>query len=382
MPAESSPPAGWVAIASGALDVRDSILFAPGAEILLAPAIPGEAVCLTGDGAALWRRLVADGPLTDLDDDDRAILAEMLLMGIASPDSAHPDRVVRLDTPVLSSPLHELVYALTSRVAAAHGIPCVFVKGPALHHQGLRDREHSGDVDVWCSPRHWDVLAEALSAWGWRREPDPWRGTSVHHTATMTPPGWGCEIDVHRRVPGLALDDDEAFETVARHCTTVVYAGVDVAVPRADTHAVLAAVHAVRPEIGAGPRSAAASHAAATMLAAVPGSAERACELGAVPVLRAELTGLLPAEVLAAHASGRPRDWHWRGEPNRVRAYWVALRDEPGAVRLPVLWRFLWPPDDIALASARHAGDAVTDANTARRRRLARGVRSLLPHRR
>ena len=382
MPAEPTPRAGWVAVASGALDVRGSTLFAPEAEILLAPAIPGEAMCLTGAGAALWRRLVEDGPLTVLDEGERAIVDEMSALGIAARDAGHPARIAHLDVPVLSSPMHELVYAVTARVATAHGIPCVFVKGPALHHQGLRDREHSGDVDVWCHPRQWNALAEALTAWGWRREPDPWHGTAVHHTATMTPPGWGCEIDVHRRVPGLALDDEQAFEAVARRCTAVVYAGVEVAVPRRDTHAVLAAVHAVRPEIGAGARSAAASTAAATMLAAAAGSAERACELGAVPVLRAELSGLLPAEVLDAHASARPHDWHWRGEPNTVRAYWHALRDEPASVRLRVLWRFVWPPDDIALASARQAGDAETGPNAARWRRLTRGMRSVLCRRR
>ena len=39
-----------------------------------------------------------------------------------------------------------------ARVAASRGIRCVFTKGPALRLQGLRDREHSGDVDLWCDP--------------------------------------------------------------------------------------------------------------------------------------------------------------------------------------------------------------------------------------
>ncbi|MFB3978848.1 nucleotidyltransferase family protein [Microbacterium proteolyticum] len=382
MPTQPSSPTGWVAIASGALDVRASTPFSSDIEILVAPAIPGEAMWVAGAGARLWRRLVHGGPLNTRDDEERSMLHDMETLGIASPDAAHPDRVTRLPEPVLSSPVHELVYAVTARVAAAHGIPCLFIKGPALHHQGLREREHSGDVDVWCHPRHWDALAEALSAWGWHREPDPWRGTSVHHTATMTPPSWGCEIDVHRRIPGLALDDEDAFAIASRWRTVVTYAGVDVAIPRRDTHAVLAAVHAVRPEIGAGARSAAASHSASAMLAAAEGSAERACELGAVPVLRAELAGLLPDEILDAHAGGRPRDWQWRGARNRAVAYWRALGEEPWLVRLRVLWRFVWPPDDIALASARQAADASTNPNIVRWRRLLRGARGLLPHRR
>lgn len=377
MTAESPRSAGWVAIASGALDVSASDLFTPDAEILLLPAQPGEPFCLTGDGARTWRRLVTDGPLSPADDGERHILDDMAALGIASPDPTHPARITRLDPPRLSSPFHELAYALTARLAAERGIPCVFVKGPALHHQGLREREHSGDVDVWCRPEHGDALAEALTEWGWSREPDPWRGTSVHHTATMTPGDWGCEIDVHRRIPGLVLGDADAFDAVAGRSDPVVYAGVAVSIPRTDVHAVLAAVHAVRPEIGAGARSAAASATAAAMLAAAAGSGERACELGAVPVLEHELAGLLPEHTIRQYRDGIPHDWAWRGAPDPVRAYWRALREEPLATRVRVLWRFVWPPDDIALASARHAGDVAASPTTARWRRLARGLRSV-----
>ncbi|WP_396643835.1 nucleotidyltransferase family protein [Microbacterium sp.] len=379
MTAAPPPSVGWVAIASGALDVGASDLFADGLDILVLPAEPGEPFCLTGAGALLWRRLVTHSPVSPAGAEEQEMLEAMTALGIASDDPAHPARITRLDPPVLSSPFHELAYALTARVAAARGIPCVFVKGPALHHQGLRDREHSGDVDVWCPPARWDALADALAAWGWSREPDPWRGTSVHHTATMTPGGWGCEIDVHRRIPGLALDDAEAFDAVARRSETVVYAGVELSIPRADVHAVLAAVHAVRPEIGAGPRSAVASATAVALLAAAVGSGERACELGAVPVLATELAGLLPADTIARHRDGLPRDWAWRAAPDRVRAYWRALQGEDLPKRIRVLWRFVWPPDDIALASARHAGETGLSPALARWRRLRRGLRSLRP---
>jgi hypothetical protein len=377
MTADSPASAGWVAIAAGALDVTGSDTFGEDAEILVLPADPGEPFCLSGRGARMWRRLVVRGPITAFSDEEREMLEAMTDLGIASRDPAHTARLRRVDRPRLSSPLHELAYALTARTAGAHGIPCVFIKGPALHHQGLRRREHSGDVDVWCPPDRWDDLADALSAWGWSREPDPWRGTAVHHTATMIPGGWGCEIDVHRRIPGLTLADADAFDAVLRGSETVVYAGVEVRIPRVEVHAVLAAVHAVRPEIGGGPRSAAASTIAAAMLGTVEGSAERACELGAVPVLEQELTGLLPAETIALHRHGIPHDWAWRAEPNRIRAYWNALREESLATRIRVLWRFVWPPDDIALASARHAGDTGVSPAAARWRRFVRGVRDL-----
>ncbi|WP_022879010.1 nucleotidyltransferase family protein [Microbacterium sp. B19] len=376
MTAAPPSPAGWVAIASGALDVTGVEMFADGAEVLVLPAEPAEPFCLTGEGARMWRRLV-DGVVTPTDAAEREMLEAMTALGIASPDPSHPARVAHLAAPRLSSPFHELAYALTARCAAARGIPCVFIKGPALHHQGLRDREHSGDVDVWCPPDRWDELAAALAAWGWSREPDPWRGTSVHHTATMTPGAWGCEIDVHRRVPGLTLADADAFAAVARRSENVVYAGVEASIPRADVHAVLAAVHAVRPEIGAGPRSAAASATAVALLAAADGSGERAIDLGAVPVLADELRGVLPAETIARHREGVPRDWAWRAQPDRVRAYWVALRGETLRTRVRVLGRFVWPTDDVVLASARHAGDSGVSPSTARWHRLARGLRSI-----
>ncbi|MFS0794998.1 nucleotidyltransferase family protein [Microbacterium sp. 1P10AE] len=373
------PPAstGWVAIAAGALDIAGFDTFGADAEILVLPAEPGEPFCLTGSGARLWRRLLTRGPVTPFGEEEREMLDAMTALGIASRDPTHAARLTRVDRPRLSSPLHELAYALTARTAAARGIPCVFIKGPALHHQGLREREHSGDVDVWCPPSRWDDLADALSAWGWSREPDPWRGTSIHHTATMIPGEWGCEIDIHRRVPGLTLADADAFDAVVRGSETVVYAGVEVRIPRVEVHAVLAAVHTVRPEIGAGPRSAAASTTAAALLAAAEGSGEWACELGAVPVLEQELAGLLPEETIALHRHGIPHDWAWRAEPDRIRAYWKALLGESLPTRVRVLWRFVWPPEDMVLTSARHAGDMGVSPVAARWRRFVRGVRNL-----
>jgi len=373
----ASPPARWTAIAAGALDVRGSTTFLPEAEVVLVPVRPGDVLCLTGEGADLWRQLVETGPLADeaVAPDTRAMLLEMDRMGIAGRDPAHPARVRRLDPPTLSSPLHELVYALTAHVAAEHGIPCVFVKGPALHRQGLRDREHSGDVDLWCAPDRWDHLAAALAAWGWHREPHPWYGAQAHHTATMRPTRWGCEIDVHRRMPGLTIDDETAFSIVRRDAVHLRFAGVDVLVPAADTHAVLAAVHAVRPEIGHGDRTPHARAAAVDVLSRAPGTVARARELGAVPVLRTELTTVAPDAELADDDHGTPRDWEWRGQPTRARAYWAALRDEPPISRIRYLIRTVWPSADVALASARRIGDTTTNAGRARYRRLARGIR-------
>ncbi|MFV9426880.1 nucleotidyltransferase family protein [Microbacterium sp. S1037] len=373
----SPPDERWIPVAFGALDARGIPTLAAEADVLAVPIVPGPALCLVGDGATLWRELVGNAPRTprEFTPEENVVLEHLRDRGLVVLGRTHPAAVTHLDPPALSSPLHELVYALVQRVAASLGIRCVFVKGPALHHQGLREREHSGDVDVWCDPARWDELAAALAPWGWEREPDPWRGTSVHHTATMTPTSWGCEIDIHRRFPGLTLDDSEAFEAVFATTTHVRYAGVAVAVPTTDAHAVLAAVHVVRPEIGAGPRSETTSASAKNLLAAADDPLRHARDLGAIAVLRDELS-IITGRRVHVPKDAVPRDWAWRGRPDRLRAYWTALQTLPLSARLRVARRLLWPDDDVALASERRAGVAITSASSARRRRLTRAARA------
>lgn len=379
MPSVAPPAITWTAIAAGVLDVHGLPFFEPAAEIMVLPARPAEALCLTSIGASLWRRLVRDGPLEDhrVTPAERELLTEMEQSAIVARDAGHRARVHRIERPTLSSPFHELVYALVAHVAAQNDIACVFIKGPTLFQQGLRNREHSGDVDLWCAPDRWEHLAEALRAWGWSREPHPWQGAQAHHTITMKPTGWGCEIDVHRRMPGLTFDDAAAFASLYEHAAPARFAGFDALVPRADAHAVLAALHAVRPEIGRPPLTDAGRAAAVDLLSRAAGSVDMAREMGAVPALLEVLQEVDPHADFSEDALGTPRDWEWRSQPTRARAYWVALRDEPPLVLLHCAMRSIWAPDDVALASARRWGDPTTNALRARFRRLKRGVRDV-----
>ncbi|WP_150959141.1 nucleotidyltransferase family protein [Microbacterium testaceum] len=366
----------WIPVAFGALDVRDAAAFSPEAEILVLPVIPGPALCLVGDGAALWRDLVDRGPLSPraLTVDQNDLLEQLQHEGLVALGTSHTAAVTRLDRALLSSPLHELIYALVHRVADAAGIRCLFVKGPALHHQGLREREHSGDVDVWCDPARWDDLASALEPWGWARQPDPWRGTSVHHSTTLLPRAWGCEIDIHRRFPGLALDDERAFDIVMTLSTTMVAAGTVVPIPRRDAHAVISALHAIRPAVGR--KVSVNDHLIGQRtLAAAPGAMDAARALGAVAALRDDLAVAYP-NADPGPDLGPPRDWLHRAQPDRPRAYLAALRSIPARERIRALRNLVWPADDIALASAADAGDPTTDAGRARRRRLIRAIRT------
>ena len=134
----------------GALDLREAAFVDADADCAVTPVLPGEPVILTTAAGELWRKLVAR-PVedSDLGPDDRSLAREFADYGIASSNLAHPHRTTTLGRPWLSSPTHELVYALIATVAADADIPLVFIKGPMQHAQGIREREHSGDVDIW-----------------------------------------------------------------------------------------------------------------------------------------------------------------------------------------------------------------------------------------
>ncbi len=99
--------------------------------------------------------------------------------------------------------------------------------------------------------------------------------------------------------------------------------------------------------------------------------------MGAVPALLDELREIDPGTDFSQDAGGTPRDWEWRRQPTRARAYWIALRDEPPLVLLRCAVRSLWAPDDVALASARRRGEPTTSVVRARYRRVKRGISDL-----
>lgn len=365
-------------IAAAALDVRGHAAFDPRVEIVLLPVDGVEPLALFGDGARVWRSLVAANPSAEADVPvgDLEIVRDLSSAGLTVFAADHPDAVRSLDAPRYPSPLHELVHVVVARVAEQRGIRCVFVKGPELHRQGLRERDHSGDVDVWCEPRRWVELVTALAPLGWSREPDPWWGTPVGHSATLTPLDWGCQIDVHRRMPGMTMDDDEAFARVFDACESIRVAGSSVRVPRRDPHAVITALHAARPEIGRG--IAPSGIDLATDLLRRLDDPVAACDrLGAIPALSEALRRIVPdAEIPPAR--GAPRDWVWRDRPDRARAYIAALGEYGLHARVSLVWRLVWPSAEVALESARRAGSAAEGPFRARLHRVLRGVRGLL----
>lgn len=367
----------WNAIAYGALDVAEDPSFV-GVDTIVTPTIPGPPLALFGAGSRLWRRLVEDGPLSEdeLDDDEITTIREMADLGLASDDAHHPALFTQLDAAWLSSPLHELVYAVVAMIARGHSIPVVFIKGPVLHAQGLRVREHSGDVDVWADPGRVNRLVEEITEWGWVAQPDLWHGAPIDHSQAMSPTGgWCCEIDVHRRMPGVAVRDDRAFEVLEEHTERARFAGISVAVPTRPMNALLSALHVVRPEIGTGAAAGAADRAAAVLRAGGPEALDVALAIDAVRVLKEPLSCAFGPEAIGARRGGAPRNWVWRSQPSKLYAYAVALGEVPLIQRPALLFRLVWPSQDVAAMSEKRAGRAPGGRLVAARlRRLGRGL--------
>lgn len=368
----------WVATARAALEVTGSSLFAEGAEILVVPVLPSEPLALYGDGATIWRRLV-NGPIadSDLSEAERTVVDEMSTVGLCSTDIAHESRVREIREPWMSSPLHELVYGLVQSIASSRDVGLVFIKGPTLHAQGLRSREHSGDVDVWSDPDQIEQLVDALEGWGWSAVPFDF-AEPTYHSVTLKPPAWACEIDLHFRFPGIGVSDDRAFERLLSGAEVRTFAGVSGNVPDPSMHALIFALHLLRPTPGAHVPPAAVDGAIRAVQKAGAVTIQAAIDLGTVDVLRPVLESAFPEERLPADGGGIPLDWQWRTEPNRARYHLAVLRSLPWRERPSALRRIIWPDERALGLSATIAGRTAGSGLRGHLARLASGIRQLI----
>lgn len=351
----------WIAICYGALDVRSHDLAGGKFDVVVTPTIPGEPLMLHGEGAALWRRLV-DGPVEDsaLTGSEQEILEEMERMGIAARDLNHPARLRTLPRPWLTSPLHELVYALLASVASETNTRLLFIKGPVLHAQGLRSREHSGDVDCWVEPGAELRFASAMKAWGWAPAVSAFTGTRVLHSLTMRASDWGCAVDVHSWFPGFTRTPADSFEQVLAATELREFGGVMVRTPQRAVHAVIAALNEVRPLRGAEAGAAKVRTAAAVLSTAGEDVVALAEELGAEYALAAPMRLAFPHRALDHYSDqAAPADWSWRLQTSPLRVYWSALKIVPLRERPRILFRVIWPT-----AESLRAGPLALDGDT------------------
>ncbi|UJP08910.1 hypothetical protein L2X99_10495 [Microbacterium sp. KUDC0406] len=276
--------------------------------------------------------------------------------------------------PWLSSPQHELVYALLSRVAARLDIDIVFIKGPILHAQGLRSREHSGDVDCWVRPGQDIRLAEAMRAWGWRPFYSAFTGTDIPHSLSLFAGGWGCAVDVHTRFPGMNLDPVIAFEQVLATSERRTFAGNDLRTPSRPVGAVIFALHEMRPADGLPPSVAKVASAVSTLRAAGADAIAASGLLGAGYVLNPVLQDVFPDARIELSRTGKPPHWDLREMPMGPRKYLRAVGRIRARDRVRVLFRLIWPSKDMVHNSQLVKDEEFGHETRARLRRLRIGA--------
>ncbi|MFV0434112.1 MAG: nucleotidyltransferase family protein [Leucobacter sp.] len=364
----------WVAISYGALDMRGQQDNPSQVDIMLLSTEPSEPFGLIGPHADLWHRL-CEKPISDdeLTPEERALVREFAAAGIASSDPQHPARLRNVEQGWLTSPLHELVYSLIGNVARENGIDVIFIKGPVLQLQGLRNRHHSGDVDVLVDPDRIAELAERLEAWGWTHAQVRWEDSSLYHSVTMTPSGWGCEIDIHRHMPGFAVSDQTGFKLLLQHAEAKSFATVSVRIPDTPAHAVISALHLMRPQqgrnIASGNEEAAVRSLQTTGIEALSFARKMRAEAS----LKEELRRAFPEETINPSYDA-PLNWKWRAEPNRLKRYLIMFRAAPLRVWPRMAYRSIWPDESTAILIDNLYGGTATSPIDARLKRLKRGI--------
>lgn len=368
----------WVAVAFGALDIRTHEFGADRYEYVVTPISHGEPLMLHGVGAEVWRRLVG-GPVpdSDLDNEERRVVEDMYSLGIASADSAHTARVRSVSEPWLMSPVHELVYALLERVAVQSRIRIVFIKGPTLHAQGLRERSHSGDVDCWVEPGSELRFARAMQEWGWTPAVSAFTGTRVLHSLTLRANDWGCAIDVHSWFPGMSASPQDSFDAVYQAAERRQFASFDGLTPSREFHAVVGALNEVRPILGHNPEQRHVDAAANILSHGGTSTLSTAKLVGAEYALARAFEAAFPEHSLDLLDAPVPPDWAWRQQRSILRAYLAALKIVPLRDRPRIVFRALWPTAESLRAGPFSDGGSVAHVGTLRVRRMIQGLREV-----
>jgi Uncharacterised nucleotidyltransferase len=159
-------------------------------------------------------------------------------MSISEPATAHALTLAEA-VPLLHGVVDRLATELDARI--------LFIKGPILAQQGLRDGHESVDVDVWVEPASYGPLQRGLECLGWAvRVPSTGAHILPMHSTTYAHPMWPCEIDVHDRFPGFLADPQTTFEVMWSHRTTATVAGRELPCCDPVAHAAVAALHYLR----------------------------------------------------------------------------------------------------------------------------------------
>lgn len=140
-----------------------------------------------------------------------------------------------------------LLHAQLAFLAQENGLRCLFIKGPAVFAQGLREPRQSSDVDIWLEQEVIGNLASVLYKLGWKNRPtDPHASPFSSHSLTLYSPNWPCDIDIHSRIPGMEASPQEAFESVWLGRENHIMAGISLSIPSTEASRLILALHSLR----------------------------------------------------------------------------------------------------------------------------------------
>ncbi|QLD12243.1 nucleotidyltransferase family protein [Microbacterium oleivorans] len=278
----------------------------------------------------------------------------------------------------------ELGHAWIQHLADELGIRVLFLKGPALAHQGLRDRRVSSDVDVLVEPARFDQLCDEILARGWRERPAALIGklTSIH-SRTLLHDRWPCDIDAHRHYPGMLADPSIAFDALWAQHDRLTLGHRSCAVPNRVASIIVLALHSLRGTERQARHAAELEHLRRVPLTSSERDllAELARRTGTTVTLFEVLTEMgVPVVADPLEQRSAPaRRWRERVRSGSYGSYFwfAALRDARGLDRLRIAGEAVWPSRRDLLLSRPETVDTALGRMAARGRRWVRGARSL-----
>jgi hypothetical protein len=143
--------------------------------------------------------------------------------------------------------IRELQRAMLHRVAYAHAIDLLSIKGEVAERMGLRPARAKGDVDVWCRPESLHAFLRSLGALGWERAPRTRASLTLSgHAVTVFHGSWQYTADIHSDFPGFLFDPAHTFDELWAGAAAMRFAGVSCPVPNVNACVLFAFLNGVR----------------------------------------------------------------------------------------------------------------------------------------
>jgi hypothetical protein len=138
-----------------------------------------------------------------------------------------------------------MAHAAVQYLATRANTDLLHIKGPALDRDLTWDGRSGTDADILVRPAHLPRLLELLAACSWVQMDSFQTSSSFEHSATFRHENWGY-VDVHRYIPGIALDPSKAFDVLWEERKTRMIAGHGCAVPSGPAQILILVLHAAR----------------------------------------------------------------------------------------------------------------------------------------